>query len=185
MPEGLQLSARAVASLLAHIFGPSWYDGPRYGHGDLGRLVAGPQPGPWLVDRVAGPLSNPWAAVMLNPQPLPPRESYALALADAHIGELVALDRLGTLLGGEVAGHAVERSVRLVAEVEELCPRWPHWPKNWPPPPPPPWSEEMTDTALFVFGMRFLAAADVLEQGEMQAAVTRLGEKALDLSMPG
>ena len=52
MRDDLQLSARMVASLLAHIFGPSWYDGPRYGGVDLGSVVAGPRPEPW---RVAGP----------------------------------------------------------------------------------------------------------------------------------
>src|SRR5215204_2012120 len=33
MPEGLQLSARVVASLLARIYGPSIYDIPRFGGG--------------------------------------------------------------------------------------------------------------------------------------------------------
>jgi len=67
-----------------------------------------------------------------------------------------------------------------------LCPRWPPWPKRWPPPPPPPWErEEMTATQLFVFGARFLAAAELMEQGRLQEALTGLGEKALGLSMPG
>ena len=40
---------------------------------------------------------------MLNPQPLPPRELYALAIADAHIRELQSHDRMATLLGGRAA----------------------------------------------------------------------------------
>lgn len=118
MTANLQLPARSVASLLARIFGPSFYDDPRFGRGDLGRRS--------LVDLVSGPHPDPWREVALNPQPLPPREAYALALADANLQEILALDRLGALLGGEVVERAQGRALRLVAEVDELCPRWPH-----------------------------------------------------------
>lgn len=184
MAEGLQISARSVASLLTQILGPSIYDVPRFGGGDpfrrsLRRLD--------LSDLVSGPGDpEPWRALMLNPQPLPPRESYALALADAHVHESLSLDRVGALLGGVAMDRAVERAVRLIADVEELCPRWPRWPKSWPPPPPPPWAgEEMTVIELFVFGTRVLAAADLAEQEQLQTALTSLGEKALGLSLQG
>ena len=179
MTDGLQLSARAVASLLARIYGPSIYDLPRFGGGDPVRRA--------LLDLVSGPRPEPWREVMLNPQPLPPKESYAITLADAHIHDLLILDRVGTLLGGEAAERALNRSLQLVAELEELCPRRPPWPKGgWPPPPPPPWErDEMTPTELFVFGTRFLAASELMEQGQVQEAVTRLGETALGQSMQG
>ena len=110
----------------------------------------------------------------------------ALALADAHIQELLTLDRMGTFLGDEAAQHAQKRSLRLVAEIDEICPRWPRWPKRWPPPPPPPWwDEEMASPELFMFGARFLAASEFIEQRDLQEAVTGLGEKALGLSMRG
>lgn len=191
MTDGLQLSARSFASLLARIFGPAIYDAPPFSGDDPFRrslidLVGGPQPDPWR----SGPLPDPWRAVMLNPQPLPPREFRALALADAHIQEVLGLDRMGALLGGEVAARTLERSLRLVAEIDELCPRWPRWPKGWPtgwppPPPPPRPDEEMTVTELLVFGSRFLAASELAEQGSLQDALVGLGEKALGLSMRG
>jgi hypothetical protein len=172
----MQLSARQVASLLARAFGPSFYDDPRFGRGDLGRRS--------LADLASGPLPDPWQAVMLNPQPLPPKAHFALTLADAHVQELLSLDRLGSLLGGEAQERALERSLRAVAEIDEICPRWPRWPKGWPPPPPPPWErEEMSPTELFFFGTRVLAAADLVEQERLQRALTGLGEKALGLSM--
>jgi hypothetical protein len=180
MPDRLRLSARSLASLLAQIFGPAIYDAPIGGWGrrDLMGLVSGPQPDPWR----AGPSPDPWRA---DPRPLPWR--VAIALADAHIQELLALDRIGAILGGEAAQRAQDRSLRLVAEVEELCPRWPRWPKDWPrpPPPPPEWDEEMTAPALLMFGARFLAASDLLEDKKLQEAVSGLGEKALGLSMRG
>ena len=176
MADGLQLSARSVASLLARIFGPSIYDVPRFGGGDPFRRD--------LSELVSGPHPEPWREVMLNPQPLPPREAYALALADSHIRELLALDRMGTLLGGEVAERTLDLSLRNVSEIDEICPRWPRWPKGWPPPPSPPWErEEMSPTQLFVLGSRFLAASELVEQARLQEALTGLGEKALNLSM--
>jgi len=173
----MQLSARSVASLLARIFGPSFYDDPRFGRGDLGRRS--------MIDLVAGPHPEPWREVALNPQPLPTKALRALALADAHIQEVLDLDRIGALLGEGVAERAQQRALRLVADLEELCPRWPHWPRHWPPPPPPPERhEEMTRTELFVFGMRFLAASELAEQGALRDGLGRLGEKALGLSLP-
>jgi len=40
----------------------------------------------------------------------------------------------------------------------------------------------MTATEVFVFGSRFLAAAELMAQGKLQDVLTRLGEKALGLS---
>jgi hypothetical protein len=175
--EGIQLSARSVVAILAHIFGPSFNDDPRFGHGD---------PVPWnLKDIASGPRPEPWRYAMLNPQPLPPRELYAVRVADAHISELTTLDRIGSLFGGEVSQNTLERSLRFVSELDEICPRWPKWPKRWPPPPPPPWwrDEEMTATELFVFGVRILDAAGRVEQEKLGDALANLGEKALSLSM--
>jgi hypothetical protein len=43
----------------------------------------------------------------------------------------------------------------------------------------------MTNPELFVLGTRFLAAADLIEQENLQAEVVRLGEKVLDQSLQG
>jgi hypothetical protein len=168
MSEGSTVPARALISLLAHIFGPSFYDSPIFGDGDPVHLVT------------TGLLGRRFDSVALNPQPLPPRERHALMLADAHIQGLMALDRLGGIMGGEVAERALDRSLRLVAEIDELCPRWPRWPKVWPPPPPPPWErEEMGPTELVLFGARFLAAADLVEDGRLRESLVALGQKAI------
>jgi hypothetical protein len=186
MAGDLTLSARDVASMIARIFGPAIYDTPKFG-GDPFRIagiaarVAGPHPDPWR----AGPSPDPWMAVMLNPQPLPPKERYAVALAEAHILDLVAIDRLGSLFG-EAEERGAERAMATLAEIDDLCPRWPRWPKGWPPPPPPPWGdEEMEPAQLFLFGISLLAAVDQLDSGRLQEGVTQLGEKMLSLAMPG
>ncbi|MGE3267424.1 MAG: hypothetical protein AB7P40_01660 [Chloroflexota bacterium] len=177
MLDSVQISARAVTRLLAHIFGPSVYDVPPKGI-DPYRLAA--------VQLVSGPHPDPWNLAALNPQPLPPRVRYVLALADAHITELYSLDRVSFLLGGEVADRAVNQSLQRVAEIDELCPRWPKWPKNWPPPPPPPWlQDEMSPAELLLFGTRILAGAEVIDAGQVQEAMGALGQRAIELSMRG
>jgi len=175
-PSETRLSARMVADILAKIFGPSFYDGPRFG--------VGPSVLNQGIAAISETVFDRRSAVMLNPQPLPPRETYALALADAHIQELLSLDRAGSLLGGEVTERALGQSLRQIADIDELCPRWPRWPTVWPPPPPPPWEldEEMTRTELFLFGSRFVAAGRLVNQEKLQGALVSLGEKALILS---
>lgn len=91
-PSETRLSARAVADILARIFGPSFYDGPRFG--------VGPSVLNQRIAEVSETVFNRGSAVMLNPPSLPPRETYALALADAHIQELLSIHRVGSLLGG-------------------------------------------------------------------------------------
>lgn len=172
------ISAHSVSSLLAKIFGPAIYDLPRFGCGNLGgrrdifALASGPQP-------------DPWREVALTPQPLPPGERRALALADANLQEVFALDRAGALLGEEAGRRGQDRALHLIAQIEELCPRWPLWPKSWPlPPPPPPWErDQVMPTELFLFGTRVLAASQEFDQGRLQDALAGLGEKALSLSM--
>lgn len=166
----VQLSALSLSRLLASIFGPNIYDDPRFG----GHL-------PEIFREMA---ESHGGAVSLNPQPLPPKVVYARAVADTHIRGLLALDRMGALLGGEVAQRTLQSALSQVADMEDLCPTWPIW-RGWPPPgPPPPWlKDEMDPIELFVYGTRFIAASDVFGQEKLGAALTQLGEKALTLSM--
>jgi hypothetical protein len=173
----MHVSAQAIATLLAHIFGPSFYDGPRFGGGDLVRRT--------LFDVVAGPRPEPWALAELNPQPLPPKISHALRLADAHIRELLELDRIGSLEGGEVGERALRRALLIVDEINGRCPFWPRWPRRWPPPPPPPWEhEKMNPAELFLLGTRFLAASEWAEHEALQKALIGLGERVVGLALP-
>lgn len=177
MAERPVFSTRAVASLMARIFGPSIYDVPPFNGGN---------PVLHRIDQFYGPQPEPWQAVMLNPQPLPPRERYSLMLGDAHIIDLLNHDRLIIVVGGDSSGRVLERALKSVQEIDELCPRWPRWPRVWPPPPPPPWSqEEMTATELFLFGTRLVAASELFEQGKLKQALAGLGDKVLGMSMKG
>ena len=169
MANNLMLSARSVAALLAHIFGPSIWDDPHFGGGGpLARMRALP--------------GAAFEEVMLNPQPLPPRERYAMALADATISDITEVGRMGTLFGGEAGQRMQEAALRQLADFEELCPRWPRWPRHWPPPPPPPWTrEEMTATELFVVGARLAAAAEIAQDERLQGALADAGSRLMEM----
>ncbi|MDQ5823288.1 MAG: hypothetical protein M3441_03640 [Chloroflexota bacterium] len=163
-------TARDIVSLL-HI-NPQAYDAPPYND--------------WWGTLVAGQRPEPWSIAMLNPQPLPPRVAYALTLASAHIQEVLTLDKMGALLGGEAADRAGRQAVSHVVELDELCPRWPPSPRFWRPWPRPNWElEEMTTIELTVFGLSFLAASEFVEHRDLQKSLVGLGQKALDLSMQG
>jgi hypothetical protein len=174
MPTELQLSSRSAAALMAQIFGPAVYEIPGRGVGPVR---------PRYRDFLDGTLADSWQSVSLNPRPLPPREAYALALADAHIHELIRLDRLGTLLGGDVERRAIEQALRTMAEIVECCPRWPAWPTGWSIPPNPDPQSTMRPDDLFVFGSLMLSAAELIEQPALRDAVATLGEHVLGLSM--
>jgi len=174
MATELQLSSRSAAAFLAQIFGPDVYDVAHFGGGTV-RLGHG--------ELMSEPLPAPWQSTFLNPRPLPPSEAYALALAEAHVQELVRLDRLGALSGGEVEGRAVNLALDAVAEIEMRSPHWPTWPKAWPSPHDPGPRDTMGADELFIFGSLLLSAAELMNHHRLRDALAGLGERLLRLSM--
>src|SRR5215217_6531175 len=138
------------------------------------RLWEIPFPHNPLVGYSAASLTNS-DAVSLNPQPLPPGELLALAVADAHLSEIVRLANFGDGAGRETA-------LRRIADVDELCP--PLWPK----PPkgvfPPRWwwdfREPMRESEAFFMGARFLSAAEVVGDDVVREALTRTGLRMME-----
>jgi hypothetical protein len=166
-----RVSGRFVAAIFAKMY-PALYDASPFGGGPFEHLFRGFGIGKAFYGSSASDL---------NPQPLPPRWLYALKLADAYIREFMALNRAGNLLGGEVAKRAVDQSLSLMADIDDICPRWPHGPWPWP---PIPWpiEEQMNPVELFVFGTRFLGASSVFQQEKLSGGLVALGEKITSLS---
>ena len=145
-------------------------------------FALGPHPEPWIVAK-PGRLGR-GVQVALNPQPLPPKALYALALADATVAEVISASRTGAILGGEAGANLQKRALSMVSDFEEICPRWPRWPKHWPPPPPPPWHDEQMDPShLFFAGSRFLLATDTVENDRVQNALAAAGDKLIDMAL--
>jgi hypothetical protein len=166
-----QISGRFVAAIFAKMH-PGAYDAPPFGGDPFERLFRGFGVGKAFYGSSASDL---------NPQPLPPRWVYAYKLADAYIGEFIALDRAGTLFGGDVGKRAVDQSLSLMADIDDICPSWPHGPWPWP---PIPWpiEDQMNPVELFVFGTRFLGASSVFQQEKVSTGLAALGEKVTSLS---
>ena len=177
MEGALQLSALDVARILARIFGPEIYDAPPFNGGDPFRRR--------ILAQLYGPLPDPWSAVALNPQPLPPKERFAVLLADAHLADVFRIEQAALDFGDGFAERGIARSRQVLADIEELCPRPFTWPKGWPVPPRPFGDEDMQSTELFLFGMRFLAAADLLEVDQLKEGVTNVGNRAVGMALGG
>ena len=124
------------------------------------------------VARLDNALLGDFDAIALNPQPLPPREFVAIAVADAHLSEIVRLASVGESNANRTALH-------MIAEIDDICPpNWPWPPKGRFPPPPPPWweaDEPMRPSELFFMGSRFLLAGETAVEAEVRQALTRTG----------
>lgn len=183
MIEQIQLPASAVAQLLRVLLPDATY----------GNSSAAP-----------GSPSDPWQLIGLNPQPLPPKtgpllepwmqlpwqtpsgELVAVAHADALLQEFTTLGRLASLFDGQVAERAVDQGLSLIAELDELCPRWPI-PKIWrrlpqPPRPPRP-NEDMSGTELLIYGMRLLDGVDGVGHEKLADAIGGLASRSLEIAV--
>jgi len=138
------------------------------------------------IGRFAGSIfAQPGDEVSLNPQPLPPREIIAMAIADTHLAQVVQFANGARLLGEEAGAPMQAVALRMIAEIDDLCPPFfPRWPKRFPPPPPwPPVGERMEPSEMFLAGSRFLLAADMVEHAEINAALTGTGLKLMETAM--
>src|SRR5262245_63668557 len=108
-----------IARLIGHLNPAAWdWIVPHSLAVDFGSLVSGgePSPDPWRLAR--GGVSSRLDQVALNPQPLPPKDLYALALSDATVARVVSLARVGRMLGGEAGANMQRAAVSAVADFE-------------------------------------------------------------------
>lgn len=166
-----QISAKYIASMFASIIAkkfPSYWDSPHFG-GDPFTLIAS-----LLKAQHAGSTAE-YAAI--NPQPLPPRWAYFSAQVDSVVGQIVSLDRVGNLLGGEVNKRASEEASSVLDDIDELCPRYPKW---WPHPHRD--SDIMDDSELFLLGMGLLTGSQAVRQERTANSMVALAQKMVTIS---
>jgi hypothetical protein len=166
-----QLSAQYVASIILSIFAkrnPSIWDSPHFG-GDPFAL------NPGLLKALGAGSHAQYAEI--NPQPLPPRLAQFSAQVNAVVGQIVSLDHIGALLGGEVTRRAEGEAGSILDDFDELCPRLPKW---WPHPHSD--SDIMDDSELFLFGMALVAGSQSLRQEKTASAMVSLAQKMVSFS---
>lgn len=162
-------------------------------HSFLARLIARINPHLWEwihphVPDVAGKLGD---ASKFGPHSDPWLLQAVVAVADAHIAEIVALSRAAETVDGGAAKTIVDVAQRLVADYEELCPRWPKLPP-WPPkrgPEPPPWwwreGAKLSVEEAFLAGARLTHAADVVSNKGLAESMRSVGARLMDRGLKG
>ena len=147
--------------------------------------VFGPGPSPWLTrGSVFGPHPEPWRVVFanllarhpeifdvlggghsfgeevaLNPQPLPPRFAFLVAVTQAVISRAELLQEIAdaTSREGEQQGIIIVGGY-IARFTDEFCPDYrPRWP--FPGPPPPWFANELNGIDLMVIASQFEQAA--------------------------
>ncbi len=164
-----QISAKLTASIIAGIFAkrnPSLWDTPHYGGDPF-----------FYATQFLKPLHSVSAAesAEINPQPLPPHLAQFSAHVHAVVGQIVSLDRIGHLLGGEVTRRAEGEVSSILDEFDELCPRYPHW---W----PHRFNDIMGDTELFLFGMALVTGSQAVRQEKTANSMVALAQKMISFS---
>jgi hypothetical protein len=166
-----QLSAKYIASIIDSIFAkrsPSIWDTPHFG-GDpffhSGNLFKG------LHGRPSAENAE------INPQPLPPRLAHFSSQVDSVVGQIVELERFGSLLGGEVVRRTNEEASSILDDFDELCPRLPKWWKRHFGDP-----DTMDDTELFLFAMGLLTGSEAVRQEKTGNAMVALAQKMVSFS---
>jgi hypothetical protein len=165
-----QLSARYIASIIDSIFAkrnPALYDTPHFG-GD-----------PFFNANLFRGLRSVTRAEQeeINPQPLPPRLAHFSSQVNAVVGQIVALESFGSLLGGDVNKRASEATFNFLDEVDELCPRFPRW-----------WPHHFNDTdamneaELFLFAMGLLNGSQAVRQEKTANSMVVLAQKLVSFS---
>ncbi|MGC4106826.1 MAG: hypothetical protein QM753_10810 [Thermomicrobiales bacterium] len=187
MATEIRMPVIGLARIWAAMLPPEMWDAPPHS-GDPSSLDSqtlrlrpylDPRPVPWL--------RTGWAKigdeVSLNPQPIPPGWTYAVAVANAKLDQLMHVEQIAQAFPREAERiRALGR--QQVEDDGEICPQWPIPPIGWPPfppgPDPGPEPPIMLRHELFALGSVYVLGAGQLESAELREAVTGLGEKAIN-----
>lgn len=132
--------------------------------------------------------------VALNPQPLPPKEVIAVALAQNVIDQVAQLHAFADMLPGEAGAELREGGLRLLDEFSDSCGtmtrreliaaliRW-LLGKRPPPPPPDPepwWDERLDAFDLITIGVQLQATFEQIADERLANALDQVGSKVMD-----
>lgn len=151
----------------------------------------------WKWPHGPGPVAHTWldylSWVALNPQPLPPKERFATALAGALIDRANRVSEMGTLFADK------QRSLgsTFAAEFDDAAGwcgtmgRWEllqkllawlrHHHRNPPPPPPEPWWKQgLSQNEIVILGGRVAFAAESFGDEAIRSAMLKGGGHLMD-----
>lgn len=200
----ISISRRHFTSLVSQLTGgyPNDFDDPQP-PGPWDPLIRqalerirefGPFPDPW---RVSGPFPEPWRTpasaldrlswVALNPQPLPPRVTWATALARQMIDRTSLLYDLVGILGEEAQANAEQMASLYLSQFIDDCGngRIPPWPIPWPLAGLEHNGEQqaMGMLELVVMGVQFTNAASAVANERLQHDFARAGDRLIEAGL--
>lgn len=120
-------------------------------------------------------------SVALNPQPLPPREAFALEFARAAVDRLLLIQETADAIAsnGDRQGIIVVGG-RISELVDEICGT--NFPKKFPIPPRPGPDPDprLTGTELVLIGSHFLATSGIVANEQLRNEFTTAGERLVN-----
>lgn len=156
-----------------------------------------PDPAPWpwrhvinkAFEQMVSSYANKWTFAALNPQPLPPKTQFSIALAQEVI------ERAGMMqeIAAGLSNGSEERGIIIVSGylskfVDDICPERPkikipkkRWPIPWPPEPEP--DPRWSGFELAVIGTIFQNEARVAGHEGIQRALNDAGEKLFEVGL--
>jgi hypothetical protein len=141
-----------------------------------------PRPEPWRVGPASGPLNSlDW--VLLNPQPLPPRLAYAIALADEVIGSVHSFFDIAEGMPSETQGQLQEVAVSRIHAFMDDCGngRIPRWPFPWPPRDSIP-GDPLSPVEMLVIGVAFHNAGQLFVDDHLRSVFQDAGGRMMDMA---
>lgn len=175
--ENVNISRQALFSLVGALTGYPNPDDPNEPRGPWGPVIR------QVRDKlhVMGPQPEPWRAVTLNPQPLPPRWAAASALAEVMLDRVDQLEMMASALPKE-AGASVRNysSDMLRRFVDDYCGNGIiviRIPRHGPFPPGDDEPKPIGPLELLVMGIKFIGAAE--RSRDLSAA----GEKLIEVGL--
>ena len=122
---------------------------------------------------------------MLNPQPLPPRVAFAVALSQALVDNIGSLRDLATLLPEELQGRALEGASSRLSQFIDDCGNG-RVPRKWPFPWPPRRGDEselLGPADLVVIGAQLAQLAATVGDERLQQELAEGGAKLIETGM--
>lgn len=120
-------------------------------------------------------------SVALNPQPLPPREAFALEFARAAVDRLQLIQEVADAVAsyGDREGIIVVGG-RISELVDEICGT--NFPKKFPIPPRPGPDPDprLSGTELVLMGSQFLATSGIVANEQLRNEFTAAGERLVN-----
>ena len=183
MADVLTIQRRTFISLVSQLIsGNPNPDDPNEPHGPIGPVVRKAYE---RMSSFAKPEPEPWVQVALNPQPLPPRMAFSVALAQEVIEKAVSLSEMADALPREVRGQTQEFAVNFVSRFIDDCGNGRIVPWKRPPGPFPHFlgDKAVNGIELVVIGAQLANSASLISNERLRQSLLSGSSKLMETGL--